>query len=192
MQSLARKKAGVPKRTCSRLTVTTSHRPSVILRTNALERLTDKLAFNTLRRGQQAIKLISVQLINYHLGVIGGQLFFWYCVTLGNVQTSRIVRRHAKPKLALQIPLELEESLVEREGMFFYGFVLTTCRVSGENRRSLYSVTAAAMYHGLSHMGVRILSAFGFAQPVTSLERARQKDLVTFEGTVRSKIHSFA
>jgi hypothetical protein len=69
--------------------------------------------------------------------------------------------------------------------MFFYGFILTSCRVSGENRQSLYSVTAASMYHGLSQMGVRILSAFGFMQPVTSLERARQKNLVLFDATVR-------
>ena len=118
------------------------------------------------------------------IGVIGGQLFFWYCATLGNVQTSRIVRRHARPKVALQIPLVLEEALVKREGMFFYGFILTSNRVSAENRKSLYAVTAAAMYHGLSQMGVRILSAFGFVQPVTSLERARSRNLLSYEGTV--------
>jgi hypothetical protein len=68
--------------------------------------------------------------------------------------------------------------------MFFYGFILTSCRVSAENRKSLYSVTAAAMYHGLSTMGVRILSAFGFVQPVTSLERTQNKNLVSYTGEV--------
>ena len=100
------------------------------------------------------------------------------------MQTSRIVRRHARPKVALQIPLVLEEALVKREGMFFYGFILTSNRVSAENRKPLYAVTSAAMYHGLSQMGVRILSAFGFVQPVTSLERARSRNLLSYEGTV--------
>ena len=122
---------------------------------------------------------------NATIGVIGGQLFFWYCATLGNVQTSRIVRRHARPKLALQLPLELEEALVKREGMFFYGFILTSCRVSAENRKSLYSITAAAVYHGLSQMGVRILSAFGFVQPVSSLERLKARNLLSYTGEVR-------
>ena len=125
-----------------------------------------------------------VPLINIPTGVIGGQLFFWFCATLGNVQTSRLVRRHARPKLALRLPLEMEEALVKKEGMFFYGFILTSCRVSGENRQSLYSVTAAAVYHGLSQMGVRILSAFGFVQPVSSLNRVRTKNLIAYTGEV--------
>ena len=131
------------------------------------------------------VDAIGAILSNVVIGVIGGQLFFWYCATLGNVQTSRIVRRHARQKLALQIPRDLEEALVKREGMFFYGFILTTCRVSAENRKSLYSVTAAAMYHGLSQMGVRILSAFGFVQPVSSLERLKARNLVSYTGAVR-------
>jgi len=131
------------------------------------------------------VDAIGATLSNFVIGVIGGQLFFWYCATLGNVQTSRIVRRHARPKLALQLPLDLEEALVKREGMFFYGFILTSCRVSAENRKSLYSVTAAAMYHGLSQMGVRILSAFGFVQPVSSLERLKARNLVSYTGALR-------
>ena len=121
----------------------------------------------------------------FYTGVIGGQLFFWYCTTLGNVQTSLIVRRHDRPKVTRQIPLEVEEALVEKEGLFFYGFILASCRVSGENRQSLYSVTAAAMYHGLSQMGVRILSAFGFLQPITSLGRSLKKNLTLFDGAAR-------
>ena len=78
------------------------------------------------------------------------------------------------------VPFELEEALVEREDVFFYGFILTSCRVSGENRESLWSVTAATTYHWLSQMGVKILSAFGSMQQVSkvaSLERARKKSL---------------
>ena len=52
---------------------------------------------------------------NVQTGVIGDQLFFWYYATLGNVQTSCIVRRHARQKLALEIPVEVinQNSLIK-------------------------------------------------------------------------------
>ena len=52
---------------------------------------------------------------NVQTGVIGDQLFIWYYATLGNVQTSCIVRRHARQKLALEVPFEVinQNSLIK-------------------------------------------------------------------------------
>jgi len=53
---------------------------------------------------------------------IGGQVFFWYCATFGNVQSSRIARDFTRDRsLHTKCTFELEEALAEREDMFFYG-----------------------------------------------------------------------
>ena len=66
---------------------------------------------------------------------IGGQLFFWY-LAMCKIPVLRETLRETEA-CTQNVPFELEEALVEREDMFFYGFILTSCRVSGENRQSL-------------------------------------------------------
>ena len=100
----------------------------------------------------------------------------------------RFQARRSRNGLLVKLSPEETFEIIEREGTRFHGFVLNAAGMSSSGKKQRFYLTFVAVFHGLSKMGVNILSAFNMTMPSSSYYRMRKDELRRAKEQVRSSI----
>ena len=101
---------------------------------------------------------------------------------------NRFQARRSRNGLLVKLSPEETFEIIEREGTRFHGFVLNAAGMSSSGKKQRFYLTFVAVFHGLSKMGVNILSAFNMTMPSSSYYRMRKDELRRAKEQVRSSI----
>ena len=122
----------------------------------------------------------------------GGRLFELYLDLMGTPSTMKKWKLFQARKSRHGLPLRLSEDenldILEREGTRFHGFVLNACGMTTAGRKQKFYLTFVAVFHGLSKMGVNMLSAFNMLMPSSSYYRMRKELLAEAKAKVRYSV----
>ena len=103
---------------------------------------------------------------------------------------NRFKARRSRNGLLVKLSPEETFEIIEREGTRFHGFVLNAAGMSSSGKKQRFYLTFVAVFHGLSKMGVNILSAFNMTMPSSSYYRMRKDELRRAKEQVRTSISS--
>lgn len=114
-----------------------------------------------------------------HVVTNGGMLFECYVRLLGSNESVDIIHRlerlsEREDEIADQQD-ELTSRLLENEESFFYGFVLNSVpRINRKCYHTLFWMTWNATFHGLSRIGVKVLSKVGLLTKMSTFDNVRK------------------
>ena len=119
----------------------------------------------------------------------GGMAFEGFAELLSNKHCMKKWRKFRKYKAAGNMEAQaaaLFPSVVDALADYYYGFVMQS--VTGmhmASRQQRFYPTLVASYHGLSLMGMDMLSSYGYTMPSTSFLRQRKVALENHDTTIR-------
>lgn len=121
-----------------------------------------------------------------HVVANGGMLFECYVRLLGSNESVEILKRLERlsdqENETVHQQDDLTSRLLENEESFFYGFVLTSVpRIHRKCYHTLFWLTWNATFHGLSRIGVKVLSKLGLLAKMSTFDNIRQSKRRTTE-----------
>ena len=109
---------------------------------------------------------------------------------MGTPTTMKDWKKYKAKRSLLGLPVQLSDAetheIIEREGTRFQGFVLNASGMSTAGRKQKFYLTFVSIFHGLSKMGVNILSSFNLLMPSSSYYRMRNDEIEEAKSKVRS------
>ena len=111
----------------------------------------------------------------------GGRLFELFIDLMGTPTTMKDWNKFKARRSGLGFNVQLSEQetqeIIDREGTRFQGFVLNASGMSTAGRKQKFYLTFVSIFHGLSKMGVNILSSFNVTMPSSSYYRMRKDEI---------------
>ena len=131
-------------------------------------------------------------MISSHILVTrGGVLFESYLEGLSSYSSNK---QWLEIKAAIErdeeytVDEHLEEEIVCRERGGFHGFVIKSMAdIRNKGKKQLFFSTFVARYHGLSRMGTKLLSFFGFTTSMSNYDNIKRDTIELAHETTRSK-----
>jgi len=109
---------------------------------------------------------------------IGGRLFEMYVEDYAPDSVHKLWHRIVSDckRLDTRMSTSDSQSLVTQLAVSFYGYILVALRVRGSMaNQQMFYMSHVTKYHGLSRLGLSILSTFGWSIPISTYDNKRRK-----------------
>ena len=123
-----------------------------------------------------------------HVVIDGGMCFEGYMEMFAPANWHRRWRAAAKVALAADttIPEDIFDDMVDALGSAYFGYIIqTVLELNAPARKQRFYATFVARYHGLSKMGIDLMSAYQFMMPPSSYYRALKDEVRACEAKNR-------
>lgn len=117
---------------------------------------------------------------------IGGYLFEYFLWTCSGYTLFRVFGKSVRASPGAAIPLDLQQQLIASLSGKFIGWLLFHVACLGSNgRKQMFYMTFVNHYFGLSRMGIKCLSRYGYATNLTRFDDMRQGCLLMSQHKTR-------
>jgi hypothetical protein len=120
---------------------------------------------------------------------LGGLVFEIYLNTMASPKSHQLWKKHIKTARNHNNPMMDQatfDQILHKEKGKYHGFVLmTTSNICPKSKRQLFFITFSTRYHGLSRMGIQILSYYGMTMKLTAFDSNERQQIAKNQQRVR-------